>query len=64
MLDQVIAGEYSLSLQILDHHAAISARKGAPVDWVRLSPATVSPGLVGMTPAARIPMPASCSSSS
>jgi len=49
VLDQVIAGEYSLSLQILNHHAAISARKGAPVDWVRLNPVTVSPGLVGMT---------------
>jgi ABC-type Fe3+ transport system substrate-binding protein len=49
VLDQVIAGEYSLSLQILNHHAAISARKGAPVDWVRLSPVTVAPGLVGMT---------------
>ena len=28
VLDQVIAGEYSLSLQILNHHAAISAGKG------------------------------------
>ena len=49
VLDQVIAGEYSLSLQILNHHAGISARKGAPVDWVRLDPVTVAPGLVGMT---------------
>jgi len=49
VLDQVIAGEYALSLQILNHHAAISARKGAPVDWVRLDPVTVAPGLVGMT---------------
>jgi iron(III) transport system substrate-binding protein len=49
VLDQVIAGEYSLSLQILNHHAAISAAKGAPVDWVRLNPVTVAPGLVGMT---------------
>ena len=49
VLDQVIAGEYALSLQILNHHAAISARKGAPVDWVRLNPVTVSPGLVAMT---------------
>ena len=49
VLDQVIAGEYSLSLQILNHHAAISAAKGAPVDWVRLDPVTVAPGLVGMT---------------
>jgi iron(III) transport system substrate-binding protein len=49
VLDQVIAGEYALSLQILNHHAAISAAKGAPVDWVRMSPVTVAPGLVGMT---------------
>ncbi|HEY3643630.1 MAG TPA: extracellular solute-binding protein [Xanthobacteraceae bacterium] len=49
VLDQVIAGEYAMSLQILNHHAAISARKGAPVQWVHLDPVTVSPGLVGMT---------------
>jgi ABC-type Fe3+ transport system substrate-binding protein len=49
VLDQVIAGEYAMSLQILNHHAAISAAKGAPVDWVRLAPVTVAPGLVGMT---------------
>jgi ABC-type Fe3+ transport system substrate-binding protein len=49
VLDQVIAGEYSLGLQILNHHAAISARKGAPVQWIHLDPVTVSPGLVGMT---------------
>ena|SRR5579862_5495160 len=49
VLDQVIAGEYPLSLQIFNHHAAISAKKGAPVEWLRLNPATVTPGLVGMT---------------
>ncbi len=49
VLDQVIAGEYAMSLQILNHHAAISAQKGAPVDWLRLSPVTVAPGLVAMT---------------
>ena len=48
ILDQVIAGEYPMALQIFNHHAAISADKGAPVDWVRLSPATVTPGLVGL----------------
>jgi iron(III) transport system substrate-binding protein len=48
VLDQVIAGEYPMALQIFNHHAAISADKGAPVDWVRLSPATVDPGLVGL----------------
>jgi iron(III) transport system substrate-binding protein len=48
VLDQVIAGEYAMALQIFNHHAAISAEKGAPVDWARLSPATVTPGLVGL----------------
>lgn len=48
ILDQVIAGEYAMALQIFNHHAAISAGKGAPVDWLRLSPATVTPGLVGL----------------
>src|SRR5262245_28286839 len=41
ILDQVIGGEYPMSLQIFNHHAAISAKKGAPVDWVRLNPSTV-----------------------
>ncbi len=49
ILDQVIAGEYPLALQIFNHHAAISAEKGAPVDWLRLNPATVTPGQVGLT---------------
>jgi ABC-type Fe3+ transport system substrate-binding protein len=48
ILDQVIAGEYPMALQIFNHHAAISAQKGAPVDWLRLSPAGVNPGLVGL----------------
>src|SRR5262249_24147097 len=48
ILDQVIAGEYPMALQIFNHHAAISADKAAPVDWLRLSPATVNPGLVGL----------------
>lgn len=48
ILDQVIGGEYAMSLQIFNHHAAISAKKGAPVDWLRLSPVTVNPGLVGL----------------
>ncbi len=43
ILDQVIGGEYAMSLQIFNHHAAISAKKGAPVDWVRLNPSTVNP---------------------
>jgi ABC-type Fe3+ transport system substrate-binding protein len=55
ILDQVIGGEYAMSLQIFNHHAAISAGKGAPVDWLRLSPLTVNPGLLGLT--AKSPRP-------
>jgi iron(III) transport system substrate-binding protein len=42
VLDQVIAGEYSMALQIFNHHAVISAKKGAPVDWIAMEPATVT----------------------
>ena len=42
VLDQMIAGEYSLALQIFNHHAVISAKKGAPVDWIAMEPATVT----------------------
>jgi iron(III) transport system substrate-binding protein len=48
VLDQVIAGEYPMALQIFNHHAAISAAKGAPVQWLRLEPVTVNPGEVGL----------------
>lgn len=34
VLDQVIAGEYALALNIFAHHAVISAALGAPVSWV------------------------------
>src|SRR4029077_6036797 len=40
VLDQVIAGEYPLALQIFNHHTVISAKKGAPVDWIKMEPVT------------------------
>ena len=40
VLDQVIAGEYGIALQIFNHHAVISAKKGAPVKWIPIEPAT------------------------
>jgi ABC-type Fe3+ transport system substrate-binding protein len=55
VLDQVIAGEHPMTLQIFNHHAAISAQKGAPVDWMRLDPVTVTPGLLGLTKGAPHP---------
>jgi ABC-type Fe3+ transport system substrate-binding protein len=40
VLDQVIAGEYLVALQIFNHHTVISAKKGAPVDWIKMEPVT------------------------
>jgi ABC-type Fe3+ transport system substrate-binding protein len=37
-LDQTIAGEFPLVLQVFHYHATISASKGAPVDWIPMSP--------------------------
>ena len=42
VLDEVIAGEFPIGLQIFNHHAAISAAKGAPVAWVPIEPVTGS----------------------
>lgn len=39
VLDQVIAGEYAIALNIFNNHAVISAAKGAPVDWIPMNPA-------------------------
>jgi ABC-type Fe3+ transport system substrate-binding protein len=38
ILDKVIQGEYSIGLAIFNHHAVLSAQKGAPVDWLKLNP--------------------------
>jgi len=40
VLDQVIAGEFAIALQIFNHHAVISAKEGAPVKWIPMEPAT------------------------
>jgi ABC-type Fe3+ transport system substrate-binding protein len=48
VLDQVIAGEYPLALQIFNHHAVISARKGAPVEWMPIEPATAVPAVISV----------------
>lgn len=38
VLDQVIAGQYSIGLVTYNHHSAISAAKGAPVKWLPINP--------------------------
>jgi ABC-type Fe3+ transport system substrate-binding protein len=40
VLDQAIAGEYPMALQIFNHHTVISSGKGAPVDWIPMEPVT------------------------
>jgi ABC-type Fe3+ transport system substrate-binding protein len=39
VLDTVIAGEFSIALQIFNNHAVISERKGAPAGWLKMEPA-------------------------
>jgi ABC-type Fe3+ transport system substrate-binding protein len=39
VLDQVIAGEYPIGLQILNHHVAFSSNRGAPVAWTPIEDA-------------------------
>lgn len=48
ILNQVIAGEYPMALQIFNHHAVLSAAKGAPVEWIPMSPATVTVSQVAL----------------
>ena len=38
VVDQLIAGEYALGLQIFPEHADESAAKGAPVKWIAMEP--------------------------
>ncbi len=48
ILDQVIAGEYAVGLQILNHHVAYSANRGAPAGWVAIDPAMAAMLVVGV----------------
>jgi len=38
ILDQVILGQYAIALSIFNHHAVLSAAKGAPVQWLKVEP--------------------------
>jgi len=49
VLDQVIAGEHTIALQIFNHHAALSAKKGAPSQWLKIEPAMVQMTIEVMT---------------
>lgn len=48
VLDQAIAGEYPIALQIFNHHTVISAKKGAPVTWIPMEPVTNVLSAIGL----------------
>jgi ABC-type Fe3+ transport system substrate-binding protein len=48
VLDQVILGEYTIALGIFNHHAVLSAQKGAPVAWLKLEPISALMHSVGL----------------
>lgn len=41
VMDQVVAGEYAICLNCFNHHAVISAEKGAPAHWTPMQPAVM-----------------------
>ena len=49
ILDQVIAGEYAIGLQIFNHAAVLSAQQGAPVAWIPMNPSLQTLNVVGLT---------------
>jgi ABC-type Fe3+ transport system substrate-binding protein len=55
VLDQVIAGEYAMALAIFNHHAVLSAQKGAPVDWIKLDPIVAPMQVTSLVKGARQP---------
>ena len=49
LMDQIIAGEYPIGLQMFNHHAVISAGQGAPSAWIAMEPATVVLSVLHLT---------------
>ncbi len=48
VLDQVIGGQYPIALMTFNNHSVISAKDGAPVRWLPLSPAVQVPNPMGL----------------
>jgi iron(III) transport system substrate-binding protein len=48
ILDQVILGEFTIALSIFNHHAVLSAQKGAPVTWLKIEPISALMHSVGL----------------
>ncbi len=48
VLDKAISGEYPLALMTLSYHSTISAAKGAPIQWLKMSPMIMSPNTISV----------------
>jgi ABC-type Fe3+ transport system substrate-binding protein len=48
VLDQVISGEHKMGVMMYNHHVAISAGKGAPIQWLKLEPLVGLQSLIGI----------------
>jgi ABC-type Fe3+ transport system substrate-binding protein len=48
VLDKVISGEYPLAVMILNYHATISQKQGAPVQWIKMEPLLQSMSLISI----------------
>lgn len=48
VIDQVILGEYPLTLTAFNHHAVTSAAQGAPIKWLPVSPIVGNASLIGL----------------
>ena len=55
VVDQVIAGEYPLALQILNDNVVISRNVGAPVAWIPMNPSFASVSVISVTSRAQHP---------
>lgn len=54
-IDKVIAGQYELGLMTYNHHAVISAAKGAPIAWIKMEPLVANLGAIALVKGAPHP---------
>jgi ABC-type Fe3+ transport system substrate-binding protein len=49
VLDQVIAGDYAIGLQMFNHATVLSGQRGAPVSWIAMNPALTTFNTISLT---------------
>jgi iron(III) transport system substrate-binding protein len=48
VLDKAISGEYPIALMTLSYHSTISARRGAPIQWLKMPPMIMAPNTISV----------------